>query len=59
MADALFIVITLCFFAGAGAFVRACERIIGPDEARPVAAPVPAAVPVADLVAERAAESVR
>ncbi|MCU1454031.1 MAG: hypothetical protein JWN46_2177, partial [Acidimicrobiales bacterium] len=32
MADALFVLITILFFAGAGAFVHLCDRIIGPDE---------------------------
>ena len=31
MADLLFLVILVAFFAVAVVFVRACERIIGPD----------------------------
>ena len=31
MADVLFIAILVAFFAVAVVFVRACERIIGPD----------------------------
>ena len=32
MADALFVVVVVAFFALAAAFVVACDRIIGPDE---------------------------
>ena len=31
MADALFLIITVAFFAIAVGFVRICDRIIGPD----------------------------
>jgi hypothetical protein len=31
MQDVLFIAILVAFFALAGVFVKACERIIGPD----------------------------
>ena len=31
MADVLFLLITVAFFAIAAAFVRVCDRIIGPD----------------------------
>ena len=33
MQDAIYILIMLAFFALAGVFVRACERIIGSDDA--------------------------
>jgi hypothetical protein len=32
LADLVFVLIVLGFFAAAAAFVRACERIVGPDE---------------------------
>lgn len=32
MADVLFVVVVVAFFALAAAFVVACDRIIGPDE---------------------------
>lgn len=38
MADVLFVVITVVFFALAASFVQACERILGPDEAPPATA---------------------
>jgi hypothetical protein len=33
MADLVFMVVLVAFFALAGLFVVACDRIIGPDEA--------------------------
>ena len=33
MADVLFVVITVAFFAMCVAYVRLCDRIIGPDPA--------------------------
>ena len=41
MADVLYLLLIAAFFALAGAFVKACEVIIGPDE---LAAPAPAPV---------------
>ena len=38
MADLMFIVITVAFFAVAAALVIACDRIIGPDDAAPASA---------------------
>jgi len=38
MADVLYLLLIAAFFALAGAFVKACEVIIGPDE---LAAPAP------------------
>jgi hypothetical protein len=38
MADVLFVALTIAFFALAAAFVHACDRIVGTDEA-PVSAP--------------------
>ena len=32
MADALFILITVAFFAIAVGFVKVCDRVIGPDD---------------------------
>ena len=32
MRDVVFVVVTLAFFALAALYVRACARIIGPDE---------------------------
>ena len=32
MADVLYLLLIAAFFALAGAFVKACEAIIGPDE---------------------------
>lgn len=32
MADVLFVVVVVAFFAVAAAFVVACDRIIGPDD---------------------------
>lgn len=32
MADVLFVLVVVAFFAVAAAFVVACDRIIGPDE---------------------------
>lgn len=32
MADVLFVVVVVAFFALAAAFVVACDRIIGPDQ---------------------------
>ena len=32
MADVLFVVVVVAFFALAAAFVVACDRIIGPDD---------------------------
>jgi|1186.fasta_scaffold701665_1 hypothetical protein len=43
MADVVFVAVILAFFALAALLVRACERIIGPDEL--------AAVPAAPLAA--------
>ena len=37
MADLLFVVITIAFFAICVAYVRMCDRIIGPDPATPPA----------------------
>ena len=33
MADVLYVIITVAFFALAAGFVRVCDRIIGPDPA--------------------------
>ena len=38
MADLLFVVITIAFFLLCVAYVRVCDRIIGPDP-KPTAAP--------------------
>jgi hypothetical protein len=35
VADLLFVVITIAFFAICVAYVRVCDRIIGPDPAPP------------------------
>ncbi len=40
MADLLFMVITIAFFAVCVAYVRLCDRIIGPDPAQTASAPV-------------------
>jgi hypothetical protein len=37
VADLLFVVITVAFFAICVAYVRVCDRIIGPDPAPPAA----------------------
>ena len=37
VADLLFVVITIAFFAICVAYVRVCDRIIGPDPATPPA----------------------
>jgi hypothetical protein len=37
VADLLFVVITFAFFAICVAYVRVCDRIIGPDPATPPA----------------------
>ena len=42
MADLLFVVVIVAFFALMIAFVRVCERIIGPDETSGAGAGVPA-----------------
>jgi hypothetical protein len=51
MADAVYLMLFAAFFALAGAFVKACETIIGPDEqAAPgagVSEPEPEPEPVA------------
>ena len=48
MADVLYLLLIAAFFALAGAFVKACEAIIGPDEqAAPVARVEEPAEPVA------------
>ena len=39
MADLLFVVITIAFFVLCVAYVRVCDRIIGPDPATPPAEP--------------------
>ncbi len=41
MADLLFMVITIAFFAVCVAYVRVCDRIIGPDPAQPASTPSP------------------
>lgn len=41
MADVLFVVVVVAFFALAAAFVVACDRIIGPDELPDAGAPRP------------------
>jgi hypothetical protein len=38
VADLLFVVITVAFFAICVAYVRVCGRIIGPDPAPPITA---------------------
>lgn len=48
MADVLFVAVLIAFFAVAVAFVRACDRIIGPDTAL---TPVEPAKPEAERVA--------
>jgi hypothetical protein len=40
VADLLFMVITIAFFAVCVAYVRLCDRIIGPDPAPTASAPV-------------------
>ncbi len=42
MSDVLLIVLTVAFFAVAGVLVRACDRIIGPDEDDLLDGPEPA-----------------
>ena len=39
MADLLFVVITVAFFAVCVAYVRLCDRIIGPDPAPSASTP--------------------
>ena len=39
MADIVFVLITIAFFGLCAAYVRACDRIIGPDEPTPDAIP--------------------
>lgn len=39
MADVLFVLVVVAFFALAAAFVVACDRIIGPDELPDAGAP--------------------
>jgi hypothetical protein len=39
VADLLFVVITIAFFVLCVAYVRACDRIIGPDPAAPPSEP--------------------
>lgn len=41
MADLLFMVITFAFFAVCVAYVRVCDRIIGPDPAPRASTPSP------------------
>ena len=43
MADVWVLLLILAFFALCVAFVRGCERIIGPDDAEELAAPPPEA----------------
>ena len=43
VADLLFVVITIAFFVLCVAYVRVCDRIIGPDPATPPAEPREAA----------------
>jgi hypothetical protein len=45
VADLLFMVITIAFFAVCVAYVRLCDRIIGPD-------PAPSARPAGDVEGE-------
>jgi hypothetical protein len=40
VADLLFMVITIAFFAVCVAYVRLCDRIIGPDPAQTASTPV-------------------
>jgi len=43
MADVLFLLITVAFFAMAAGFVRLCDKVIGPDsDALPAASEHPA-----------------
>jgi hypothetical protein len=39
VADLLFVIITIAFFALCVGYVRVCDRIIGPDPAAPTTTP--------------------
>jgi hypothetical protein len=54
MADVLYIVITVAFFAVAVAFVQLCDKVIGPDAEHPGLTETGAIVTVDELEAEPA-----
>jgi hypothetical protein len=51
MNDLAFVAIILAFFVVAALFVRACDRIIGPDEEAFAESPAPSAEPEQKSVA--------